>query len=246
MDNLLRGRMYQMRWKIAVGSKSFIISTDAKWLVTTNISANILPMSRGNFNPQIYHEHFANGEQLRKLFECLKKTLLQTAPCFQQFHVPCLYLFHWKNSAFLVNRENLTTVRMAFFISPPNLAAGLVTRGTSHRRVSPYFIKMRSSSPPSSPRTPSSSDRHPANKKDWGPFELAWRLQTMRNHTPNTCPTCRGSGEVECPVCHATGVLTLGDTLVCSIEGGDRCPVCKDGVLLCRKCKGSGKIAAWL
>lgn len=39
----------------------------------------------------------------------------------------------------------------------------------------------------------------------------------------------------------------LGDKMLCSVEGGSKCPVCKGrGETACRKCAGSGRIASWI
>lgn len=82
--------------------------------------------------------------------------------------------------------------------------------------------------------------------KEWQNLELGWRLQTQGTDPPHRCSNCGGDGWAECKACHATGVLMLGDRLMCSIEGGCSCPVCKGGLVPCQRCKGSGRIAAWL
>lgn len=86
-------------------------------------------------------------------------------------------------------------------------------------------------------------ERLPSEKRN---LELAWRLQTMGMEKPRRCSKCGGDGWAECEVCHSTGMMTLGDRLVCSIDGGDACPVCDGGLVRCPRCKGSGRIAAWL
>lgn len=77
-------------------------------------------------------------------------------------------------------------------------------------------------------------------------FELNFRYSDESNRAPVTCPECSGTGERECQWCHATGLLTLGDKLICSIDGTTKCLLCNDGAVQCRKCRGSGSIAGWL
>lgn len=77
-------------------------------------------------------------------------------------------------------------------------------------------------------------------------FELNFLYSDESNRAPVTCPECSGSGERECEWCNATGVLMLGDRLVCSLDGTTKCLVCNDGAVQCAKCRGSGSIAGWL
>lgn len=77
-------------------------------------------------------------------------------------------------------------------------------------------------------------------------LELNWRYQDETNRRPVSCPDCGGSGEKECGWCHGTGVMMLGDRLVCSIDGTCNCQACKGGYVKCKTCKGHGTVAAWL
>jgi hypothetical protein len=103
---------------------------------------------------------------------------------------------------------------------------------------------LRSCAEPRSTRPP------PAD--DWRALEQSWRFQHRDVWDPTTsqpraCPDCAASGTVECRFCSATGVLTLGDKLLCSIEGGTACPVCNGrGETRCNNCAGSGHIASWI
>jgi len=62
------------------------------------------------------------------------------------------------------------------------------------------------------------------------------------------CKTCKSTGKVECKWCMGTGLLTLGDSLLCSLETKSSvCPCCKSsGELKCPDCKGTGFVANWL
>ena len=77
-------------------------------------------------------------------------------------------------------------------------------------------------------------------------LELLWRFQQAKHSPPVSCRQCKGTGKVECPWCHSTGVMTLGDILLCSLDGSTNCLNCEDGEIRCRKCQGSGRVAAWL
>lgn len=77
-------------------------------------------------------------------------------------------------------------------------------------------------------------------------LEMSWRFQNRKGDAPSTCKACNGRGTVECSWCHATGVLMLGDRLVCSIEGQSHCLVCDNGEVPCKTCKGTGKLASWM
>lgn len=75
---------------------------------------------------------------------------------------------------------------------------------------------------------------------------MGWRFQTKKNDSPEKCATCNGRGRVECGWCHATGVLMLGDRLMCSIEGHTHCMACDNGEIQCKSCKGTGRLAPWM
>lgn len=77
-------------------------------------------------------------------------------------------------------------------------------------------------------------------------LEMRWRFNMTGSRAPVPCEDCKGSGAVECGWCHSTGVLTLGDKLICSVDGSTRCLICDQGQVECRKCRGKGKIAGWL
>ncbi len=86
----------------------------------------------------------------------------------------------------------------------------------------------------------------------WRELEMLWRRDQFGKTFPaqstvNTCSECTGSGAVECRFCSATGVLMLGDKIICSISGGTTCPVCEGhGETKCRRCSGSGNVASWI
>lgn len=75
---------------------------------------------------------------------------------------------------------------------------------------------------------------------------MSWRFQTRKGDGPSICNKCNGRGKVECSWCHATGVLMLGDRLLCSIEGQSHCLACNNGEVPCKACKGTGKLASWM
>lgn len=77
-------------------------------------------------------------------------------------------------------------------------------------------------------------------------LELSWRFQMKKNDGPAMCKKCNGVGRVECSWCHATGVLMLGDRLMCSIEGQSHCLACNNGEVECKACKGTGRLASWM
>lgn len=77
-------------------------------------------------------------------------------------------------------------------------------------------------------------------------MELNWRFSKQKNEGPKTCKKCKGTGLVECSWCHATGVLMLGDRLMCSTEGQCHCLACDNGEVTCKACKGTGKLASWM
>mmetsp|Transcript_59318 Transcript_59318/g.120581 ORF Transcript_59318/g.120581 Transcript_59318/m.120581 type:complete len:153 (-) Transcript_59318:171-629(-) len=80
-------------------------------------------------------------------------------------------------------------------------------------------------------------------------LDLMWKIGgAKKRDRPQVCSSCSGSGECECPWCHGTGVLTLGDSLVCSTTNhASKCPVCKSaGYTKCENCRGTGFRAGWL
>lgn len=81
-------------------------------------------------------------------------------------------------------------------------------------------------------------------------LELGWRFQHRGSGdgaASRDCAACRGGGAEECRFCSATGVLTLGDKLLCSVDGGTECPVCEgSGETTCGRCQGSGQVANWM
>ena len=77
-------------------------------------------------------------------------------------------------------------------------------------------------------------------------LELNWRFQDENNRKAVQCESCRGTGLAPCQWCNATGVMMLGDKLVCSIDGNSKCVLCDDGHVRCATCRGNGMIAAWL
>ena len=77
-------------------------------------------------------------------------------------------------------------------------------------------------------------------------LEMGWQFQMRRNEKPVPCETCNGTGRIECDWCHATGVLMLGDRLMCSLEGHSQCLACDNGEVKCKQCKGTGMIAPWM
>lgn len=85
-----------------------------------------------------------------------------------------------------------------------------------------------------------------AKKNSWNDLELQWRLQNFRNKPPQNCTHCGGDGQMECRACNATGLLMFGNSLICTMDGNCNCLLCNGGLLVCTKCKGTGKIAAWL
>eukprot|EP00898_Chlorokybus_atmophyticus_P008327 jgi/Chlat1/8496/Chrsp80S07887 len=76
-------------------------------------------------------------------------------------------------------------------------------------------------------------------------LDRAWTI--ARQPRPVPCSGCRASGEEECQWCHGTGVLTVGDLMLCTVDGNCRCRVCKGrGFNKCDRCKGTGQVASWL
>lgn len=125
---------------------------------------------------------------------------------------------------------------------------------TFHPRSRPRFhypnkriarCTLRNSGSNSSRNGNDDNSKH-AKKNSWNDLELQWRLQNFRNNPPQNCTHCGGDGQVECTACNATGLLMLGDSLICTMDGNCNCLLCNGGLLVCTKCKGTGKIAAWL
>eukprot|EP00210_Caulerpa_lentillifera_P001591 g1529.t1 len=76
-------------------------------------------------------------------------------------------------------------------------------------------------------------------------LDLLWDV-TARSK-PSPCSCCNGTGFKECPFCHGTGVMTVGDALYCSLEGCSKCPVCNsEGLVKCKDCMGTGFRASWI
>jgi hypothetical protein len=104
-------------------------------------------------------------------------------------------------------------------------------------------------SPPTPPTPPPPPPPSHAARR----LEQSWRFQ-HRNDLGGggggdsiACLKCRGSGVDECKFCSATGLLTLGDKILCSVSGGTKCPVCRgSGYQSCSGCSGCGQIAKWI
>lgn len=90
----------------------------------------------------------------------------------------------------------------------------------------------------------------------WRELEQSWRFDHRHElyagdagsqRDSLDCPDCRATGVVECKFCGSTGMLTLGDKLLCSVTGSTTCPVCEgSGDCRCQKCGGCGQIAKWI
>lgn len=122
---------------------------------------------------------------------------------------------------------------------PEQRGAGSTGRGDEDARSEEEKLGKKQN-PSSTRRSRRSSD---SSKKD---LEMSWRFQTKKNDNLQLCSTCKGRGRVECSWCHATGVLMLGDRLMCSIEGQSHCLACDNGEILCKRCKGTGHLASWM
>lgn len=78
-------------------------------------------------------------------------------------------------------------------------------------------------------------------------FSLHVCFSKRKNEKPKKCSGCSGIGTVDCTFCNGTGVMTLGDQLLCSTSGNCSCVVCKTtGQIPCDTCHGTGYIASWL
>lgn len=142
------------------------------------------------------------------------------------------------------------TETMAFVASPGFLPFAHPRGTLLSRRPRMSSAQQPSDAKPEPSQTPPpslQSRRHRArfesSKKG---LEMAWRFNVQDASQTETCPTCRGKRAVECPWCHATGALMLGDRMMCSIEGHSQCLVCQDGEVECKACKGTGRLASWI
>ncbi|KAG1667839.1 hypothetical protein FOA52_011027 [Chlamydomonas sp. UWO 241] len=81
-------------------------------------------------------------------------------------------------------------------------------------------------------------------------LDMLWKIGKVRSdaNKPEACSCCQGTGEIECEWCHGTGVLMVGDTLICSItDHTSKCPVCNStGYAKCKNCAATGFRAKWL
>ena len=83
-------------------------------------------------------------------------------------------------------------------------------------------------------------------------LELHWQISSSSSECDleadirscsDPCPTCHGTGRVECRFCGGTGFFTLGEMVM---GGGKVCPICNhDGEEECAQCRGSGWVANW-
>ena len=83
-------------------------------------------------------------------------------------------------------------------------------------------------------------------------LELHWQITSSSSECDleadirscsDPCPTCHGTGRVECRFCGGTGFFTLGEMVM---GGGKVCPICNhDGEEECVQCRGSGWVANW-
>lgn len=122
---------------------------------------------------------------------------------------------------------------------PQHFGVGIRNKTAKRRR--PIVAAMKNMK-----KSPNSSDEDAQTADSRRGLEMGWRFQQKKNHKPQTCKTCNGSGRVECAWCHATGVLMLGDRLICSLEGQCSCLACTNGEVQCKACKGTGRIASWM
>ena len=53
---------------------------------------------------------------------------------------------------------------------------------------------------------------------------------TVQDREPKVCSACNGEKVVECPFCHGTSVMQLGDTVYCSDTACAVCPACNGEV----------------
>lgn len=118
----------------------------------------------------------------------------------------------------------------------------------------PSVSSMQSSSPPAvglesnAPATRSPKDADTMRQN----LELHWQISSSTSECDleadirscsDACPTCHGTGRVECRFCGGTGFLTVGEMVM---GGGKVCPICNhDGEEECSQCRGSGWVANW-
>eukprot|EP01025_Chloroclados_australasicus_P031994 TRINITY_DN32382_c0_g1_i1.p3 TRINITY_DN32382_c0_g1~~TRINITY_DN32382_c0_g1_i1.p3 ORF type:complete len:171 (+),score=11.03 TRINITY_DN32382_c0_g1_i1:33-545(+) len=77
-------------------------------------------------------------------------------------------------------------------------------------------------------------------------LEQLWTIQ-YKAGLLQSCGCCGGCGQQECQWCHGTGILMVGDKLVCDVYGGNDCKICKgQGYVNCEHCRGTGRVAGWL
>ena len=74
-------------------------------------------------------------------------------------------------------------------------------------------------------------------------------IRRWSDHQPTKCKTCSGNGDLICRFCEETGYLSsMGSShdQVFYAGMGKDCPVCKDGMEVCRDCVGTGYVFTWL
>lgn len=110
--------------------------------------------------------------------------------------------------------------------------------------------------PAAAEAVPSAQQQEEAPSKDVKTMrqnlELHWQIASSSSECDleadirscsDPCPTCRGTGRVECRFCGGTGFFTLGEMVM---GGGKVCPICNhDGEEECAQCRGSGWVANW-
>ena len=110
--------------------------------------------------------------------------------------------------------------------------------------------------PAAAEAVPSAQQQEEAPSKDVKTMrqnlELHWQITSSSSECDleadirscsDPCPTCRGTGRVECRFCGGTGFFTLGEMVM---GGGKVCPICNhDGEEECVQCRGSGWVANW-
>jgi len=96
-----------------------------------------------------------------------------------------------------------------------------------------------------------SEETHASNRRHLDLlFEVSASALTRNKKASDktACDQCGGTGEIECPYCHGTGALTVGDVLFCDNTGCKKCVVCRSGsgLVQCTKCRGCGSYANWM
>ena len=118
----------------------------------------------------------------------------------------------------------------------------------------PSVTSMQSSSPPAvdleSNEPTTQSPKAVKTMRD--NLELHWQISSSTSECDleadirscsDACPTCHGTGRVECRFCGGTGFFTVGEMVM---GGGKVCPICNhDGEEECSQCRGSGWVANW-